>query len=80
MTKKEYFMNNVPCAVLPLTFNSSYVLYGVKHGINDYVYIAYKNKGIIKSYHKLIIHYTTDCSAFVILHGRRLHIAEFCRL
>ena len=80
MTKKEYFQNNTPCAELLLTYNSAYVLYGVEYGINDYIYIAYKNKGIIKSYHKLMIHYTTDCSAFVILHGRRLHMSEFGRV
>ena len=78
MTKKEYFMNNVPCGVLPLTYISSYVLYGVE---NDYAYIAYRHKGIIKSYHKLMIHYcTTDGSAYVILHGRRLHASEFGRI
>lgn len=80
MTKKEYFMNNVPCAELPLTYTMSYVLYGVEYGINDYAYIAYKNKGIIKSYHKLMLHYTAKSIAYVVLHGKRLHMSEFGRI
>ena len=80
MTKKEYFMNNTPCAELPLTYISAYIIYGVEYGVNDYAYIAYKHKGIIKSYHKLMIRYTTDGSAYVILHGKRLHMTEFCRI
>ena len=80
MTKKEYFMNNAPCAELPLTYVSSYVLYGIEYGINEFAYIAYKHRGTIKSYHKLMIHYTANGSAFVILHGRRLHASEFGRI
>ena len=80
MTKKEYFMNNAPCAELLLTYNSAYVIYGVDYGINDYAYIAYKNKGIIKSYHKLMLHYTAKSIAYVVLHGKRLHMSEFYRV
>ena len=80
MTKKEYFMNNAPYAELPLTYVSSYVLYGIEYGINEFAYIAYKHKGIIKSYHRLMVKYTADGDAFVILHGRRLHASEFCRI
>ena len=80
MTKKEYFQKNTPCAKLLLTYISEYVLYGVEYGINDYAYITYKHKGTIKSYHKLMIHYTAECSAFVILHGKRLHMSEFSRI
>lgn len=80
MTKKEYFLNNAPCAELLLTYDSAYVLYGVEYGINDFAYIAYKHKGIIRAYHKLMIHYTTNGSVYVVLNGRRLHMAEFCKI
>ena len=80
MTKKEYFLYNAPCAELLLTYDSAYVIYGVEYGINDYAYIAYKHNGIIKSYHKLMLHYTADGSVYVILRGKRLHMAEFCRI
>ena len=71
MTKKEYFMNNAPCAELPLTYVSSYVLYGIEYGINEFAYIAYKHRGTIKSYHKLMLN---------VLHGKRLHMSEFYRV
>ena len=77
MTKKEYFMNNVPWAALRLSYFACYVLYGIEYHINDYAYIAYETDKGIQSYHKLMIHYTKDGSAYVILHGKRLHIAEF---
>lgn len=80
MTKKEYFMYNAPCAVLPLTYSSLYVLYGVEHGVNDYAYIAYKHKGIIKSYHKLMIHYTAGGKSYINVHGSRLGLEEFGRI
>ena len=80
MAKKEYFQKNTPCAELLLTYNSLYVLYGVEYGVNDYAYIAYKHKGIIKSYHKLMIHYTAGGKAYINAHGRRLGLEEFCRI
>ena len=80
MTKKEYFMNNAPCALLSISAFACYVLYGIEYSINDYAYIAYETDKGIQSRHRLMIHYTTDGSAFVILHGIRLHISEFCRI
>ena len=80
MTKKEYFMNNVPCASLNISAFAAYVLYGVEYDINDYAYIAYETDKGIQSYHKLMIHNTKDGNAYVNVHGSRLHISEFCRL
>lgn len=80
MTKKEYFQKNTPCAELLLTYKSLYVLYGVEHGGNDFAYVAYKHKGIIKSYHKLMIHYTAGGKAYINAHGRRLALEEFGRI
>ena len=77
MTKKEYFMNNAPLAALRLSYFACYVLYGIEYSIKDFAYIAYETDKGVKSYHKLMIRYTTDGSAYVILHGKRLHIAEF---
>ena len=77
MTKKEYFLCNAPLAALRLSYFACYVLYGIEYSINDYAYIAYETDKGIHSYHKLMVHYTADGSAFVILHGRRLHIGEF---
>ena len=79
MTKKEYFLNNAPCAALYLSYFACYVLYGIE-SIDDYAYIAYKTDKGIQSYHKLMIHYTKYGSAYVILHGKRLHMSEFCRM
>ena len=77
MTKKEYFMYNAPLAALRLSYFACYVLYGIEYAINDYAYIAYETDKGVQSYHKLMVRYTADGSAYVILHGRRLHIAEF---
>ena len=80
MTKKEYFMNNAPCALLNISAFAAYVLYAVEYDINDYAYIAYVVDNKIQSCHKLMIHNTKDGSAYVNVHGSRLHISEFCRL
>ena len=80
MTKKEYFQNNSPCATLVLSAFAAYVLYGVEYDINDYAYIAYVVDGKIQSCHKLMVYSAKDGSPFVRLHGKRLHIAEFCRI
>ena len=72
--KKEYFMNNVPVGALSLSAFAGYALYGAE---SDYAYIAYVVDDKIQSCHKLMVHYTKDGSAFVILHGKRLHISEF---
>ena len=77
MTKREYFLKNVPLAALRLSYFACYVLYGIEYSINDYAYIAYETDKGIQSYHKLMVRYTADGSAFVILHGRRLHRGEF---
>ena len=77
MTKKEYFMNNVPVGALNISAFASYVLYGVEYDIDNYAYIAYVVDDKIQSCHKLMIHYTKDGSAYVILQGTRLHISEF---
>ena len=62
MTKKEYFMNNVPCALLNTSAFAAYVLYGVEYDINDYAYIAYVVDNKIQSCHKLMIHDAGDCT------------------
>ena len=80
MTKKEYFMNNVPCAALFISAFAAYVLYGVEYDINDYAYIAYVVDNKIQSCHKLMIYNTKDGKAYINVHGKRLCIAEFCRL
>ena len=77
MTKKEYFLYNAPCAALRLSYFACYVLYGIEYSINDFAYIAYETDKGVQSYHKLMVRYTADGSAYVILHGRRLHMAEF---
>ena len=76
MTKKEYFQKNVPVAALCISVFAYYVLYG----IDDYAYITYETDKGIKEYHKLIIRYTTSGDAYVLLNGRRLKLAEFCRI
>ena len=76
MTKKEYFQKNVPVAALCINVFAYYVLYGV----DDYAYITYETDKGIKEYHKLIIRYTTSGDAYVLLNGRRLKLAEFCRI
>ena len=80
MTKKEYFLKNVPCASLNISAFAAYVLYGVEYDINDYAYIAYVVDNKIQSCHKLMIYNTKDGSTYVNVHGSRLHISEFCRL
>ena len=80
MTKKEYFLQNAPGASLNIGAFACYVLYGIEYNINDYAYIAYVVDDKIQSCHKLMVHYTKDGSAYVILRGKRLHISEFCRL
>ena len=80
MTKKEYFMNNAPCALLNISAFAAYVLYGVEYDIDDYAYIAYVVDNKIQSCHKLIIHNTAGGKAYINVHGIRLHISEFCRL
>lgn len=77
MTKKEYFQKNAPCAALSISAFEAYVIYGVEFDINDYAYIAYETDKGIQSYHKLLIRYTAEGNPYVILHGRRLHLAEF---
>lgn len=77
MTKKEYFLYNAPLAALRLSYFACYVLYGIEYSINDFAYIAYETDKGVQSFHKLTVRYTADGSAYVILHGRRLHIAEF---
>ena len=76
MTKKEYFQKNVPLAALCISVFAYYVLYGV----DDYAYITYETDKGVKEYHKLIIRYTTGGDAYVLLNGRRLKLAEFCRI
>ena len=77
MTKKEYFINNAPCASLNISAFAAYVLYGVEYDINDYAYIAYVVDNKIQSYHKLMIHYTAGGKAYINMQGIRLHISEF---
>ena len=77
MTKKEYFLQNAPCAALSLSVFAGYALYGVE---SDYAYIAYVVDDKIQSCHKLLIHYTAGGKAYINMHGRRLHISEFCSL
>ena len=78
MTKKEYFLYHLPYAHKCTSASTYYALYGVDYkDINDYAYIAYETHSGIQSMHRLIVHYTKDGSAYVILHGRRLYIAEF---
>ena len=76
MTKKEYFQKNVPVAALCISAFAYYVLYGV----NDYAYITYETDKGVREYHKLIIRYTKGGDEYVLLNGRRLKLAEFCRI
>lgn len=80
MTKKEYFLNNSPCAVLNISAFAAYVLYGVEYDINDYAYIAYVVDGKIQSCHKLMIHDTAGGKAYINVHGKKLRLDEFCRI
>ena len=80
MTKKEYFMNNVPCGSLNISAFAAYVLYGVEYDIDDYAYIAYVVDNKIQSCHKLMIHQTAGGKAYINVHGRRKKKKEFCRL
>ena len=80
MTKKEYFLNNTPCAKLWLGYFDYYALYGIEYSINDYVYITYETDKGIQSYHKLMIHYTAGGKAYINVHGRRLKLEEFYRI
>ena len=80
MTKKEYFSENIPVAALCISTFACYVLYGIEYDINDYAYIAYKTDTGVQAYHKLMIRYTTGGSAYVLLNGTRLKLAEFCRI
>ena len=81
MTKKEYCNNNPGMAALATSAFDGYVVHGVEYGIDDRVYITYQINNKILSYHKLIIHYTKkNGSAFVRLHGKRLHMTEFYRI
>ena len=80
MTKKEYFQKNAAMAALCTSAFTYYVLYGIEYGINDYAYIAYETDTGIKEYHKLMIHYTAGGDDYVLLNGRRLKLAEFCRI
>ena len=79
MTKKEYCNNNPGMAALATSAFGGYVVHGVEYGIDVRVYITYQINNKILSYHKLIIHYTKK-DAFVRLHGKRLHMTEFCRI
>ena len=76
MSKKEYFQKNVPVAALCISVFAYYVLYGV----DDYAYITYETDKGVKEYHKLIIRYTTNGDAYVLLNGRRLKLEEFSRI
>ena len=78
MTKKEYFQKNVPLAALCISVFAYYVLYGIDD--YNYAYITYETDKGVKEYHKLIIRYTTGGDAYVLLNGRRLKLAEFCRI
>lgn len=80
MTKKEYFLNNSPCATLGISAFACYVLYGIEYSINDYAYIAYVVDGKIQSCHKLMIHDTAGGKAYINVHGKRLRLDEFCRI
>ena len=78
MTKKEYFFHHLPYAYKCTSSATYYALYGMDYrDINDYAYIAYETHSGIQSMHKLIIRYTKYGRAYVILHGKRLYIAEF---
>ena len=80
MTKKEYFKNNAPCAALATSAFTYYAFYGIEYGINDYAYITYETDSGIQAQHKLLIRYTASGDAYVLLHGRRLKLAEFYRI
>ena len=80
MTKKEYCNKNPGMAALATSAFGGYVMHGVEYGIDDRVYITYQIDDKILSYHKLIVRYTADGSAYVILHGGRLYLNEFLRL
>lgn len=77
MTKKEYCEKNPGYAVLPISAFACYIVHGVEYDINDYAYISYETDNRVQSYHKLMIDYTKDGSAFVRLHGKRLYLGEF---
>ena len=80
MTKKEYFQKNAPVAALCISVFAYYVLYGIEYDINDYAYIAYETDNGVKEYHKLLIRCTKGGDDYVLLNGRRLKLAEFCRI
>ena len=80
MNKKEYFLNNAPCATLNISAFAAYVLYGVEYDINDYAYIAYIVDDKIQSCHRLMIHNTAGGIAYINVHGSRLRLDEFCRI
>ena len=63
-------------AALCISVFAYYVLYGV----DNYAYITYETDKGVKEYHKLIIRYTPGGDAYVLLNGRRLKLAEFCRI
>ena len=77
MTKKEHIKMCEMIAALHISYFACYVLYDIEYSINDYAYITYETDRGIQSYHRLMIYSTKDGSAFVRLHGKRLHLAEF---
>ena len=77
MTKKEYCKKHVAYAVSCISAFACYLYHGTEYDINDYAYISYKTDSGVQSYHKLMIDYTKDGSAFVRLHGKRLYLSEF---
>ena len=78
MTKKEYFQKNVPVAALCISVFSYYVLYGIDD--YNYAYITYETDNGIQEYHRLLSRYTASAHDSVLLNGRRLKLAEFCRI
>ena len=65
-------------AALCISVFAYYVLYGIDD--YNYAYITYETDKGVKEYHKLIIRYTTNGDDYVLLNGRRLKLAEFCRI
>ena len=78
MTKKEYFQKNAPLAALCINVFAYYVLYGIDD--YNYAYITYETDNGVKEYHRLLIRYAASGDEYVLLNGRRLKLAEFCRI
>ena len=80
MTKKEYCKKNPGMAALATSAFSGYVVHGIEYGIDDYAYITYETDNGVQSYHKLMIRRTMNGDPYILLHGRRLKLSEFCRI